>query len=174
MTPQQIVGMGLRLFAIWIAIATVPKIFQAINGFAIPEVAKLSPGLLVASTIYLLLSVLLWNFPMWTAHKLVPRTSYDNKLNVSLYEGARVGSALIGLWIVATTLQNIVWFILFAMIASGSTSFFASMSSDSRISLFVDIFQVSIGAFLLIRSDLIARHVSREPDIPGKDADMKT
>ena len=72
MTPQQIVGMAAKLFAIWLVVIA----FQAFAaGLAMKnqmgEAASSLPYLLPA--LPLLVGVLLWLFPMTIADKLVPR-----------------------------------------------------------------------------------------------------
>lgn len=161
MTPQQIVGLGVRLFAIWLALQAAPWVAQLLRGTNDPVTAPIVPGILISAAAYVGTAVVIWNIPMWIAHKLIPRTAHENVLNLPLFDAARVGCALIGLWLLATTLQNIVWFFITALIASGSGSVFAATSKENKIALALDIFQVGLGLFLLFRSQWFAKFVSR-------------
>ncbi len=161
MTPQQIVGLGVRLFAAWLALRGGPWLVQGMMGTDDPASASLARGLVVSGVGYLAVAAVVWNMPMWIAHKVVPKTAYDNNLNLSLFEAARVGGALIGLWLLATTVQNIVWFIITAMVAGGSESVFAATSKENRIALALDLFQVVFGLLLIFRSQWFARLVAK-------------
>ena len=57
----------------------------------------------------------------------------------------------------AGTLQNIVWLLISAIIASGSESVFSAMSKKNRVSLTVDVFQVALGSLTVFRSHVFAR-----------------
>ena len=67
----------------------------------------------------------------------------------------------VGLRILADTLQNIVWFLIRAIIASGSESVFSAMSKKNRVSLTVDVFQVALGSLMAFRSHVFARLVAK-------------
>ncbi len=161
MTPQQIVGLGIRLFAIWLALDVVRWVLRGIGAPEEYVQAAFGHGALVSALIHAVAAILLWNFPMWVAHKLIPRTAHDNALNVSLFDVARVGCALIGLWILAATLQNILWFLITALVASGSGSFFAGLSAENRITFATDIGQAALGLLLMFQSAWFARIVSK-------------
>ena len=98
MTPQQIVGLAVRLFSIWLFIFA----FQ-INGY----ISALSnqPGAEPIPMQYplvgfvIILSVLLWFFPMSVAHKLIPKTQHENTLSVSAEEAVHVACVIFALWL---------------------------------------------------------------------------
>lgn len=165
MTPQQIVGLGVRMVSVWFFYQAATWVLQWLKLTNEPLAKYMNGALemgLFSAVLYLLAGVFLWNAPMWVAHKLIPRTGHDNTLDVSLFDAARVGCALIGLWLLATTLQNIVWFLISALVASGSSSVFAAMSKENRVSLAVDVFQVVLGFALIFRSQIFARLVAKE------------
>ncbi|MBV8210662.1 MAG: hypothetical protein JO133_11445 [Burkholderiaceae bacterium] len=81
MTPQQMVGIGVRLVAIWIAIGNVGQLISWSLALTQMDKADKIWGAYLVSGWWLAIAVLLWFFPMWTAHKLVPRTRFENKLN---------------------------------------------------------------------------------------------
>ena len=165
MTPQQLVGIGIRLLALWWLYHGAQSMLQLLFLFNDPATAgirdsSLFPGI-VATVFYVLAAIFFWNAPMWTAHKLIPRTAHDNVLNVSLFDTARVGCALIGIWVLATTLQNVVWFLTSVLIASGSGSAFMAMTRENRVSFFVDVFQIALGFALVFRSHWFARLMTK-------------
>lgn len=68
MTPQQIVGLGIRLLAIWLAITSfqylvvIPEALESANLSGKSVQAYFIAGLYVGG------ALLLWLFPMWIAH----------------------------------------------------------------------------------------------------------
>ena len=98
MIPQQIVGLAVRLFSIWLFIFA----FQ-INGY----ISALSnqPGAEPIPLQYpivgfvIVLSVLLWFFPMAVAHKLIPKTKYENTLSIPAQEAVHVACVIFALWL---------------------------------------------------------------------------
>ena len=80
MTPQQIVGVAARLVAIWLAILA----FQAIGiGQAMLSQRGQSTSVpYFIAALYLGVGLFLWFFPMFVAHKLVPRAKFENTLRL--------------------------------------------------------------------------------------------
>src|SRR5690242_12145211 len=77
MTPQQIVGAAVRLFAIWLVMVAI----QAAGTSAQPGTqSTIAPY--VFSALFLVVAIFLWLFPLVVAHRLVPRTKFDNELHV--------------------------------------------------------------------------------------------
>lgn len=106
MTPQQIIGMASRLFALWLVI-------MAFQIFGLASLIKAQSGGTASFAMYvmpvlpLLLATLLWFFPMFIAHKLVPRTHDDNTLQMPAREATAAASAIIGIWTIINTLPQI-------------------------------------------------------------------
>ncbi|MEQ1639022.1 MAG: hypothetical protein ABL903_20360 [Methylococcales bacterium] len=98
MTPQQIVGLAVRLFSIWLFIFA----FQ-INGYI--SVLSNQPGAEPIPMQYpivgfvIVLSVLLWFFPMSVAHKLIPKTQHENILSIPAQEAVHVACVIFALWL---------------------------------------------------------------------------
>jgi hypothetical protein len=107
MTPQQIVGMAAKLFAIWLVV-TAFQVFAA--GLAlknqIGEAAWSLPYLMPA--LPLVIGVLLWLFPMTIADKLVPRVRDTNTVRAPAREVTAIASVIIGIWVLIGTLPLLV------------------------------------------------------------------
>jgi hypothetical protein len=98
MTPQQIVGLSVRLFSIWIVIFA----FQ-FNGYLSalgnqPSSEPIALQYWVVGTI-VVVAILLWKFPMTVAHKLIPRTHYQNTLNIPAQEVVHIACIIFALWL---------------------------------------------------------------------------
>lgn len=89
MTPQQIVGLAVRLFSIYL-------LFLALQVIGYGNEVNRQPGLgptnvhYLISGIVILLGAFLWFFPMFVAHKLVPKTKFDNVLRIPAHEAVTV------------------------------------------------------------------------------------
>jgi hypothetical protein len=98
MTPQQIVGLAVRLFSIWLFIFA----FQ-INGYisALNDQPGAEPIPLKYPIVgfVIVISVLLWFFPMAVAHQLIPKTKHENILSIRAQETVHVACVIFSLWL---------------------------------------------------------------------------
>ncbi len=98
MTPQQIVGLAVRLFSIWLFIFA----FQ-INGY-LYTLGNQSPAEPIPMQypivgFVIVLSMLLWFFPMSVAHKLIPKTQHENIIKIPTQEAVHVACVIFALWL---------------------------------------------------------------------------
>jgi hypothetical protein len=165
MTPQQIVGLGIRLFAIWLAVRTIPYLvaFQGVPAEQRP------PGAYLVVVAYAIVAVLLWFFPMTIAHKLVPRTQFAEPLRVPAFEAARVGCALLGLWLLTQSGPGLISLVFRGYLVSGSDAIFSGLSADQKVDIGIYSLEILIAILLLARSSSFARFITRES--AAKDSD---
>lgn len=116
MTPQQIVGLSVRLFSIWLVVL-------ALQIIGIGDALNSQPGIESTNVPFLLsgitisLAILLWLFPMVVAHKLVPKTQFDNILHVPVQEAVHVACIIFALWLfLAKVLPNLAYYIPLFMV----------------------------------------------------------
>ncbi|MCL2075262.1 MAG: hypothetical protein FWH15_02250 [Betaproteobacteria bacterium] len=98
MTPQQIVGLFVRLFAIWLVVQALQLVGVGIEINRQPLQEQWA-GYYYTSAIVVVVAAALWLFPMVVAHKLIPRTQFDNVLRVPAHEAAIVACIVLGLWL---------------------------------------------------------------------------
>jgi hypothetical protein len=100
MTPQQIVGLFVRLFSVWLVVSGVQIIGVglALDAQQAQEHTLVPYGI---SVVLFIFALALWFFPMAVAHKLVPPTQFDNVLHVPAQEMAVVACVVLGLWVFA-------------------------------------------------------------------------
>jgi len=91
MTPQQVVGLGVRLFAIWLALIGLPYVVYIPLLLARQHVDFGTTTAYLIGAGFFIVAILLWIFPWSFAHRLIPRTTFDNVLTVSTSEAAKVG-----------------------------------------------------------------------------------
>lgn len=100
MTPQQVVGVAARLFAVWLAINAVQSvaIAQALAAQGNQRAMTWLPY--VFAGLYLLGAAFLWFFPMAVAHRLVPRTRFEDRITLPAQQAATVGCVIVGLLVI--------------------------------------------------------------------------
>jgi hypothetical protein len=162
MTPQQMIAVGIRLAALWMLLNSIRFLLSipamlTFNNF--PE--GVSPSYAVGIA-YLVFAGVLWFFPMWLAHKIAPRTQFDNHVNLQGLEVARVGSALIGLWFFFVAMPDMTWFLFRAFLVSGSEPTFQSLSSDAKLDVAVSFVEIVFALILIFRSGDFTRFVYRK------------
>lgn len=96
MTPQQFIGVAVRLFAVWLAIHGIEMLLAGVS------LVFVYIPTYIASLFYLIVAALLWFFPMAVAHKLLPRTQFENTLKIPLQETVVVACIILGIWTFAT------------------------------------------------------------------------
>lgn len=98
MTPQQLVGLAVRLFSIWLAITSL-QIFGFGTGLNNqPGIEGTNMPFILAAFI-VLVAALLWFFPMVVAHRLIPRTKFENVIQVPAREAVVVACIVFALWL---------------------------------------------------------------------------
>lgn len=106
MSPQQIVAVALRVFAAWLCVdlfRTLPVLSFARRGDA--------PGFLFVLVFFGLTGLLvlvLWFFPRTIAGKLLSAPVSEPTASISPDTWLAIGCALIGLWMLASTLPRLV------------------------------------------------------------------
>ncbi|HYM33839.1 MAG TPA: hypothetical protein VET48_00515 [Steroidobacteraceae bacterium] len=170
MSPQQIVGMAAKLFAIWLVVIA----FQ-IFGAAITLKSQLGSSatflLYFLPALPILLAVFLWLFPMTIADKLVPRTQDTNTLRTPARELTAVASIIIGLWVLIGTIPTLVT-TLGMFLFSDETLMSVAYFTQERKLHFVGVFlQCAFALFLVFKPWTIARKVFPHTSNAGRDSE---
>lgn len=163
MTPQQLVGTGVRLFAIWLLITSFPYLSTIPSELAQNPVGPEHAGAVarLLGVGYAGVALLLWFFPMAAAHKLVPRTHHTDTLTLKADELARVGCALLGLWLATRALPDVAWLLFRAFLSSGST--YSVLQPEDKLNIAVAATQLAFAVVLVAKANTLARWVSWTP-----------
>ena len=163
MTPQQILGAGIRLFAVWLALSCIAY-FSAIPSALSASAVESGDSIMasrVVGVLYVIAALLLWFFPMAVAHKLLPKTSHFNSLNIHGFELARAGAGLLGLWLVAKALPTLSWVVFRAFLFVDMGSNFSALPPEMKLEVAVAVFELLLGLFFVLKSGLLARTVMK-------------
>ncbi len=161
MTPQQIVAIGVRLFAVWLALTSI-TFFNITPATMEITGVKFDPNNYWFGAVHIVAALLLWFMPMAVAHKLLPRTQYENTMQAARVDLARVGCALMGLWLVARETPNLLWVIWKAMLLTGTPSLVSGFSAETKIELGVSACVLAIGLLFVFKASIFARIVVPE------------
>ena len=162
MTPQQIVALGIRLVSIFSAILSFKYLISVPSMASAPG---FTPGVVQLSYLFgagcLAAAAFMWFCPMAIAHKIVPRTKFENHLKINLIDAARVGCSLIGLWFFVEAIPSILWFFFASLSNTGEQSFINSLDEGQRLTLVMYLCQLAFAAMLIFKSDWFAKLVLR-------------
>lgn len=157
MTPQQIVGTASRLFAIWLAITA----FQAAAIASALKEGSGDPSVVwvpyLVGGFYLIGAVLCWFFPMAIAHKLVPRTKFDDVLQVPAKQALMVACVVIGLTVIAfRALAPVMGYLSVCALWIGNGQPISTMEPGRHVDGAIGFAQLILGGLLITKAHLFA------------------
>ena len=162
MTPQQLVGLGIRLFALWLALTSIGSL-SAIWSALLPEGAPKGLGIGIGIA-YLVGAAVLWFLPMAVAHRLLPRTSHTNAISAGGFEIARAGACLLGLWLLVKTLPTAAWYVFRMAAVTSAGPAIDAFNSDAKVDMAVIVFQLVLAALLIAKSEAFAKLAVSAPN----------
>jgi hypothetical protein len=177
MTAQQLIGVGVRLFAVWLILTSVAYFVAIPNQLLAGPIAgggsaaALSYAIAIA---YFLGAVFLWFFPMVVANRLLPRSHYANRIAFQAQELARVGCSLLGLWLFAKALPSLIWFLFRAFILVGSSSSYSALDAQLRVELGVAVVELAFAVLIIAKAGAFAKLVVPETRVPEPPAPSAT
>jgi hypothetical protein len=98
MTPQQLVGLFTRLFAVWLFISGLQMIG---TGMSLRDSVGYGAGagaIYVLSIVLCAIALIIWRCPTVIARKLIPAASNNTPDSISAVETATVACIVLGLW----------------------------------------------------------------------------
>jgi hypothetical protein len=131
MTSAQIVGLGVRLFAIWLVVSVlqhVPLMWQfsaSVESSGSTYVVTVAVGALL-----LVLAAGLWFFPLAVANTLIPSSSKTDYVQLSLDQAQSVGFTLLGLWVLASAVPDSFYWLFMIYQASVPETLFELRTSN--------------------------------------------
>jgi hypothetical protein len=147
MSPQQIVAVVARLLAVWIVIHLPGQVSEIVYLGGHDADRSMRAFAVGGFAVELFVSLALWFFPLTIARKLLRASSEERPPPSSSDIWLGMGCALIGLWLLATSLPALVinFFILGSAIGSSD-----DISSSVRQNVFFYLAEVAIAAWLIL------------------------
>ncbi len=159
MTPQQFIGLAVRLFAVWLVVSAVQafSVGSAMSAQSGPEFSSLP---YVVAGLYLLAALPLWFFPMSVAHKLLPRTSSQDTMRLPARDAITIGCAILGLWvIVMQALPSLSWYAVLAAFWLASGEPISSMEQSRHVELITGLVSLVVGLLLVTKAARIGAFI---------------
>jgi hypothetical protein len=159
MTSAQIVGLGVRLFAIWLVVSLLRHI-PAMWRFNLLDVAAADSStnvvIVVVAALMLVLAVVLWFFPLTVANKIIPRSSKTDHVHVPIEQAESVGFSLLGLWVLTNSVPDSFYWTFMAYQASRPNSILELRASEYSYMLATAV-EVVLGIWLLFGAQGLRR-----------------
>ncbi len=161
MTPQQLVGIAVRMFSITLAFFSIPYLSgmpTVLRSHGMDDSASAS---VIIGVVYLAIALFSWLFPMIISHKLVPTTTFENKFNTRPDEVATVGIAILGLWKVVDALPDLVSYLFQTSLKAGSGSIFNALGATGKADVFFILVELMIASLFLFKAHSIGKFITQ-------------
>ncbi len=162
MTHKTLLALGVRLFAVWLALRGASYTYFltiAIEDF--PEIG--SPRMVYLLGVAILgVSIALWLFPMVVVNAVLPRSTAEVKWTLTANEVARVGVGLLGLWLLAETVPQLLSYLFNEVVWRGDESFFRILDAEGKFDLVARAVQAALAALMIINARLLGRWIVPE------------
>lgn len=162
MTPQQIVGLAVRLLAVWLVFGALQMIG---SGTAVNNQPGLEPtaAFFVWAGIVFLLAVFLWFCPMVVAHRLIPRTKFEDVLRVPASQAAMIACVILGLWLFTVrVLPGLAYYLSLAIAMRANNQSLAASDEFTIVRLGTVAIEFAGAAFLCFKAHAIAKFFTIE------------
>lgn len=154
MQKEQIVGIAVRLFAVFLAI----YVLRYSSG-VISYIAKSTdyviglPFLAVIVLFPLLAALLLWLFPLSVASRLIPDIkAKEPPKALSGSEAELIAFSVLGLWVLASAVPDVFNWVTFVYLMKSSGAGRAELSPDNIGNIVATVIELVIGFWLLFGS----------------------
>jgi hypothetical protein len=121
MKKEEIVGLAVRIFALYLAVSAVTGLgtFMALSETGLPGTMPRA-AMVAVVVIPLMLALLLWFLPLTVAHKLLPVMPPDearSKAGAAEYQA--VALSVLGMWVLAEQLPTLLYWVGVAVYVHG-------------------------------------------------------
>lgn len=167
MTPQQLVGLAARLFAIWLCVTAVQAVGIG-QAMMAQDRSGAFPLPYVFAGLYLAAGIVLWIFPLWIAHRLIPRTKFEDQLRLPVRDAVMVGCVILGLGLlVVRAIPALSWYISIAAFWLANGQPLTTMEPARHLELVNGLVNLVVGWLLIAKYDRIGQLI-----LPGSEQDQ--
>lgn len=169
MTPQQIVGLAVRLFAIWLGVWVI-QMFGIAYAVRDSSNAGMNDLYLMFAALFSVVAVFMWLFPMALAHRLVPRTHHDNRLTLNGQQVIVVACVTVGLAVIGLkALEPALTYAISAVHFLRNGYQLSDLSADAHVSGTAALAQLAVGAIMVMQARRLAGFILPPPPEAGAD-----
>jgi hypothetical protein len=161
MTASQIVGTGVRIFAVWLVIYVLTNAPLKWQFNISAEAESANAAIALAACLLLLIAAALWLFPLSTADKLLGRTSASMAplpQSQPVDQVPRVAVCLLGLWIVGNAAPGAFYWLFMAYHALGPEALL-SLTPKNYSNMAIAGTKLMVGIWLLSGALGIRAHI---------------
>lgn len=154
MRKEQVVGLALRLFAIFLFIQALRQAAALIPYLADSATARVSLSLVVVSTLVpVAIAVFLWLLPLTIATKLIPGVNAkEPRSTLTATEIASVAFPVLGLWVLTSAVPDTFYWAMFIYIVKSSDVGRPELSPENIGNIVATVVELLIGFWLLLGS----------------------
>ena len=157
MTNAQLLALGVRLFCIWLVVYLLRHVPALWLYFARDNFDREALTVVAVTTIVLVIVVvILWNFPLAVARKLLPRATLDTPTSTALEQLQSALFSLVGIWLISEAVPRFVHFSVVAYQANKMVPPI-EMTAASYASVVETIVQFILGVWLLFGARALLR-----------------
>ena len=163
MTPQQIVGLAVRLFAIWLGVWVIQMLGIA---YAVRDGsnAGMNELYLMFAALFSVVAVVMWMFPMALAHRLVPRTHHDNRLSLNGQQVIVVACVTVGLAVIGLkALEPTITYAISAAHFVRNGYQLSDLAADAHLGGIAALAQLAIGVMMVMQARRLAVFILPSP-----------
>ena len=162
MTPQQFVGVAVRMFSVWLAITAIPYLSSIPQKLFSAEHDVGATTSIFIGAAYFIAAIVVWFFPMAFANRLVPRTHFENRFNTRPDEVAIVGIVILGLWKLIDATPDLISYLFAVHLNSPDGSIFSSLDARGKADVAFICIEIGIALVFLFKAHAIAKFVIKQ------------
>jgi hypothetical protein len=159
MSPQQVVALNLRVFAIWLSLWAIRYITFIPNNLASNDMNNAVVVSYFIGVGIIIVAILIWFFPMSVANKIVSQSSYKNKFNTRPDEVALVAISVLGLWKIVDSAPALVSYLFQLYLNAGDRSIFSALDAAGKSDLIFMTIELIIAVILVTQAKKIALYI---------------
>ncbi|HEB58019.1 MAG TPA: hypothetical protein ENJ01_02240 [Gammaproteobacteria bacterium] len=170
MSNEQIIGLGVRLFAIFLFVLSIDKLMNLLFWLGQGEAINVSAVIYsaIVAIVVFLVCLVLWFFPMTTAGKLLP-AEQSNSTPVNLERITIIGFVLMGLWVLTNAISDAIYWFVFVNAAETYGGWYG-LDIDARASIIATVVEVLMGLWLVLGARGLRTAIWRAfPDVGSTD-----
>jgi hypothetical protein len=168
MTPHQIVGVGVRVFAAWLACHGVWRCLSAIQNGPVFEFSGYELRGVAIGALVMLVAAILWVGAAIAAKALIPKELPGGVSELGARSFARAFVVLLGLWLAVDSGRSLVWYLTREIVPwhDGDALNVSHVTTSHAADMISATIVGAVGLWMLFRPGVLAGRI-----VPRSDGD---